>query len=185
MSRLAAGLAGIILALPLAACAPKVVIDYDKDADFTRNRTYAWESGTPVKNQLVDRRITAAIDAQLAAKGFQKHETNPDLVVSYHAALSEEVHYSTTSVGVGYGPSWGPGYGWYGRGGGWGVSTGTSVTTPNTVTVGTLIVEIYEAKDKQMIWRGTGSETVSQDPEKNAEKIQETTAAMFEKFPPK
>jgi hypothetical protein len=36
-----------------------------------------------------------------------------------------------------------------------------------------------------MIWRGTGSDTVSQNPEENTEKIHEAAAAMFEKFPPK
>ncbi|HMK22675.1 MAG TPA: DUF4136 domain-containing protein, partial [Terriglobales bacterium] len=115
MSHLAARLPGLIMALTLAACAPKVVIDFDKEADFAGYRTYAWETGTPVKNQLMDRRIIAAIDAQLAAKGFQKQVTDPDLFVSYHAALNEEIYYNTSSVGVGYGPSWGPGYGWYGR----------------------------------------------------------------------
>jgi hypothetical protein len=176
---------GLVLAFTLAACAPKVAIDFDKDVDFARYHTYSWEAGTPVKNDLMDRRIIKAIDDQLTTKGYQKTETNPDMFVTYHAALSEEVYYNTTSMGVGYGPGWGPGYGWYGRGGGWGMASGTSVTTPNKVVTGTLNVDIYDAKDKQMIWRGTGSDTVSQDPEKNTEKIQEATAAMFEKFPPK
>ncbi|MBA5867203.1 MAG: DUF4136 domain-containing protein [Nitrospira sp. CR1.3] len=180
-----ARLIGLLLALTLPACAPKVTIDFDKEADFSRYRTYAWETGTPVKNDLMDRRIIKAIDDQLATKGFQKADAGPDMFVSYHGALSEEIYYNTTSMGVGYGPAWGPGYGWYGRGGGWGMSSGTSVTTPNKVITGTLIVDIYDAKNKHMIWRGTGSDTVSENPEKNTEKIQEATEAMFEKFPPK
>jgi len=180
-----ARLIGLLLALTLPACAPKVTIDYDKEADFTRYRTYAWETGTPVKNDLMDRRIIKAIDDQLTARGFQKMEAGSDMFVTYHGALSEEIYYNTTSMGVGYGPAWGPGYGWYGRGGGWGMASGTSVTTPNKVITGTLIVDIYDAKNKHMIWRGTGSDTVSENPEKNTEKIQEATEAMFEKFPPK
>jgi len=178
-------LIGLLLALTLAACAPTVTIDFDKDVDFARYRTYAWEKGTPVPNDLVNRRIIKAVDDQLTTKGYQKTESNPDMFVAYHAALDKEVYYNTTSMGVGYGPGWGPGYGWYGRGGGWGMASGSSVTTPNTVVTGTIHVDIYDAKNKQMIWRGTGSDTVSQNPEENTEKIHEATAAMFEKFPPK
>jgi len=185
MTRRAIELIGAVLGFALAACAPQVTIDFDRDVEFTHYRTYAWEKGTPVNNDLVDRRIIKAIDNQLTARGYQKTESNPDMYVAYHAALSEEIYYNTTSMGVGYGPGWGPGYGWYGRGGGWGMSSGTSVTTPNKVVTGTLNVDIFDAKNKQMIWRGTGSETVSQDPEENTEKIHEVTSAMFEKFPPK
>ncbi|MDR4493986.1 MAG: DUF4136 domain-containing protein [Nitrospirales bacterium] len=39
-----------------------VYIDYDKEADFSKYRTYAWAQGTPTKNQLMDRRIVSAID---------------------------------------------------------------------------------------------------------------------------
>ena len=66
----------------------------------------------------MDRRIIAAIDEQLAAKSLQKTDSQPDLVVSYHAALNQEIRYNTTSIDVGYGPGWGTGYGYYG--GGWG-----------------------------------------------------------------
>nr|WP_172834292.1 DUF4136 domain-containing protein [Nitrospira japonica] len=59
------------------------------------------------------------------------------------------------------------------------------MTTPTTVVIGTIHVDIYDAKNKQMIWRGTGSDTVSQNPEENTEKIREVASAMFEKFPPK
>lgn len=175
----------ILLVLAVGGCAPKMAIDYDKAADFTRYRTYAWNPGTPLKNPLMDRRIVTAIDDQLANKAFRKTETNPDILISYHAALSEEVHYYTTSHGVGHGPSWGRGYGRYGRWGGWGASSWMSKTTPTTLTIGTLNVDLYDAKDKQMIWRGSASETISDDPEKNSEAIREVIATMFEKFPPK
>jgi len=185
MTRRAIELIGVGLGIALAACAPQVTIDFDKDVEFTHYRTYSWEQGTPVRNDLVDRRIIKAIDSQLATKGYQKTESNPDMYVAYHAALSEEIYYNTTSMGVGYGPGWGPGYGWYGRGGGWDMASGTSVTTPSKIVTGTINVDIFDAKNKQMIWRGTGSDTVSRDPEENTEKIQEVMSAMFEKFPPK
>lgn len=46
----------------------------------------------------------AAVNDQPAAKTFRTTERNPDMFVSYHAAISEEAKYNTTSLGVGYGP---------------------------------------------------------------------------------
>jgi len=169
--------------LMLAACAPRVTIDFDRTADFSQYRTYAWSIGTPTRSPLMDRRIIAAIEEQLAAKSLQKTENQPDLVVSYHAALNQEIRYNTTSIDVGYGPGWGTGYGYYG--GGWGPRGGDTITTPTKITVGTLNVDIYDSKRKEMIWRGSASETLTTDRQKTIDLIKERTAAMFEKFPPR
>ncbi|MEX5214115.1 MAG: DUF4136 domain-containing protein [Nitrospiraceae bacterium] len=174
----------LLLSLALASCTPKIVVDFDKNTDFTNYHTYAWGKGTPAKSPFVDARIVAAIDEQLTSKGYQKVDANPDMLVSYHAATGEEVHYNTTSFGYGYGPAWGPGYGWYRGGYGWGGGVSTSTTSPTTVTIGTVVVDMYDAKDKRMIWRGRGSDTVLEDPAENEAQIREGAEKMFEKFPP-
>lgn len=179
------GLISILLLLAVTGCISKVYIDYDKEADFSKYRTYAWAQGTPAKNQLMDRRIVSAIDEQLTGKGLQKVNTNPDMFVSYHAATTEEVSYSTSSMGYGYGPSWGASYGRYGGGFGmWGVGLSTGTATPVTVVKGTLVVDIYGADHKLLLWRGTGNDTVHADPEKVENQIREVTEEMFKKFPP-
>jgi len=169
----------------LAACAPSVTVNFDRTADFSQYRTYAWSIGTPARSPLIDRRIIAIIEEQLAAKSLQKTENQPDLVVSYHAALNQEIRYNTTSIDAGYGPGWGAGYSYYGRGGGWGPRGGDTITTPTKITVGTLNVDIYDSKRKEMIWRGSASETLTTDRQKTIDLIKERTAAMFEKFPPR
>ncbi len=165
--------------LILAACAPAVTIHFDHDTDFSRYRTYAWREGHPAANPLIDQRIVAAIDEQLAAKSYQKTDTNPDLLVTYHAALTEQLSPGTASPG--YGPAWGPGYGWYGRGGG----TGPAGTSPATLTVGTLTVEISDAATTRMLWHGSAEDTVGQDGDKTAATIKKHVAALFERFPPR
>lgn len=176
---------GILLLLAVTGCTSKVYIDYDKQADFTKYRTYAWAQGTPAKNQLMDRRIVSAIDEQLSGKGFQKDNTNPDMFVSYHAATTDEVSYTTSSMGYGYGPAGGSTYGRYGGGFGmWGVGLSTGTATPVTVVKGTLVVDIYGADQKLLLWRGTGNDTVHADPEKVEGQIQDVTKEMFAKFPP-
>ncbi len=173
----------LFFVLVLTGCTSKVYIDYDKQADFTKYRTYAWGEGTSAQNPLMDRRIVSAIDEQLAGKGFQKSDVTPDMFVSYHVATTKEVSYTTTSYG--YGPSWGSSYGRYGRGlGMWGVGLSAGTATPVTVVKGTLIVDIYEAEQKLLLWRGTGNDTVHADPEKVETQIREVLTEMFEKFPP-
>ena len=108
--------AGLIaLLVPAAAMAQKVSYDYDKTANFAAFKTYAHKDGTKVGQPLIDERIVAAIDAQMAAKGFTKSETNPDVFVVYHVAFDKQKDISTYSSG--YGGGYGP-YGW-GWGGGW------------------------------------------------------------------
>jgi hypothetical protein len=178
-------LVGLFLILGLAACTSKVYVDYDKQADFSKYRTYAWQEGTPAKNPLMDRRIVTAIDKQLTEKDFQKVDTNPDMYVTYHAATTEEVSYTTSSMGYGYGPAWGAGYGRYGGGFGmWGVGLSTGTATPVTVVKGSLVVDIYGANKKLLLWRGTGNDTVHADPEKVGDQIREVTKEMFNRFPP-
>ena len=85
--------AAIVLAaalLPAWTAAQKVTYDYDKAANFAGYKTYAHKAGTAVGQELIDARIVAAIDAELAAKGFTKVESNPDVFVAPVARCSFE-----------------------------------------------------------------------------------------------
>ncbi len=52
------------------------------------------------------------------------------------------------------------------------------------VPVGMLVVDILDGKDKQLIWRGIATDTLSDNPEKNEKKINKAAEKMFAKFPP-
>src|SRR5689334_15169257 len=106
--RLATAALACLLA-PALAMAQKTSYDYDKTANFAGYRTYAHKQGTPVGQQLIDDRIVAAIDAELAAKGMRKVESNPDVFVVYHMAFDKQKDISTYSSG--YGGGYGA-YGW-------------------------------------------------------------------------
>src|SRR5688572_23143164 len=107
----------VAAALPALAAAQKTTYDFDKTAPFAQFKTYAMKDGTPTKNPLIDNRIVAAIEAQMAAKGFVRNEAAPDVFVLFHIAYDEQKDISTYSSGPMYG-----GYGW-GWGGGWGGTT--------------------------------------------------------------
>jgi hypothetical protein len=161
--------------------AQKTSYDYDKSASFAGYKTYAQKEGTKVGQQLIDDRIVAAIDKELAAKGLTKSEANPDLVVVYHVAFDKEKDISTYSSG--YGGGYGPyGYGW---GGGWGGST--TNTTVRDILVGTLVIDMADASKKQVVWRGMGVKEVNTtaNPDKRDKSINEAVKKILKNFPPK
>ena len=161
--------------------AQKTSYDYDKSASFAGYKTYAQKEGTKVGQQLIDDRIVAAIDKELAAKGLTKSEANPDLVVVYHVAFDKEKDISTYSSG--YGGGYGPyGYGW---GGGWGGST--TNTTVRDILVGTMVIDMADANKKQVVWRGMGVKEVNTtaNPEKRDKSINEAVKKILKNFPPK
>lgn len=169
----------VIAALPAIAAAQKTTYDFDKSATFGSFRTYALKEGTPTKNELIDKRIVAAIEAQLAAKGFVKNETAPDVIVVFHIAFDEQKDISSYSTGPMYG---GYGYGW---GGGWG-STTTDVRV-REILVGTLAVDMVDAKNKTVVWRGLGTKEIDTDakPEKRDQNINKAVEKIFKNYPPK
>ena len=76
------GMRVIVVLLLLTAgqsFAQKVNVDFDKDVDFSKYKTYAFTEGTPTPVTLTNQRIEKAIEAQLAAKGLTRVESNADL----------------------------------------------------------------------------------------------------------
>jgi len=152
-------------------------IDYDREADFSQVSTFGWTGKQhPEINDLVHNRIVNALRSQLEAKGISEVDSDPDVVVTYYGDHDERTVIDTMSTGYGYGPGWG-----WGRAG---MGMGSSTTTVRTYKEGTLVIDIYRTEDKQLIWRGTVTGTVSDDPKKNEKNINKGIVKLFEKFPP-
>jgi hypothetical protein len=179
-TRVLAGIAALLL-IPALASAQKVTYDFNKSANFSAYKTYAHKDGTKVGQPLIDDRIVAAIDAAMAAKGFTKADANPDVVVIYHVAFDKEKDISTFSSG--YGGGYGPyGYGW---GGGWG--GGTTSTQVRDILIGTLVIDLADAKKNEIAWRGMGVKEVdtTAKPDKRDKSITNAVNKIFKNYPPK
>ncbi len=170
------------LAIPVLAAAQKVSYDYEKSANFPSFKTYAHKDGTKVGQPLIDDRIIAAIEAQLAEKGFTKSESNPDVFVVYHVAFDKQKDISTYSSG--YGGGYGP-YGWGWGGGAWAGTTST--TQVRDILVGTMVIDVADAKKGQLVWRGMGVKEVQTqaNPEKRDKSINNAVKKIFKNYPPK
>jgi hypothetical protein len=158
---------GLLIVMGLAATpafAQKVHIDYAHDYDFDAIETYQYidteESNS--SNPMMADRIKAMIKKELREGGLQEVTENPDIYMTYHVTTQDRTSYSTTNYGYG-------GYhgGWYG----WGGGMGTSITTAHNYTDGTLIIDAYDAAEKKMIWRATGTVTVKAKPEKQINQV--------------
>ena len=172
------GAAGLAVLLPALAVAQKTTYDYDKTAPFTAYRTYALVPGSSSGDSLVDARIVAALEDQLTLKGLSKTNVAPDVNVLFHIALDKQKDISTFSTGPLYG-----GYGW-GWGGGWG-STSTNVRVRDIV-VGTLAIDVVDARRQQVVWRGLGTREVDTDakPDDRDKSIAKAVAKIMRNYPP-
>ena len=152
-----------------------------KPAKFAVFSTYAHKDGTKVGQPLIDDRIAAAIDAEMAAKGFTKVDANPDVFVVYHVAFDKQKDISTFSSG------YGGGYGPYGWGWGGGMAGGSSTTTVKDILIGTLVIDMADAKAAKVVWRGMGTKQVDpqKKPEKRDKSISEAVNKIFKNYPPK
>jgi hypothetical protein len=167
--------------LPVAVLAQQVNTDFDKDADFIKYKTYAYQVCHRVENPLVDKRIVKELESRIAMEGLTVAEADPDVNVTYHSSTSEEFALDTSTWGYGFGRGWYWGHGGGSFGGGGPVST---TTTVRKYTRGTLVVDIWDARTKQLVWRGTATDTVSENPEKNEKNLKKAMEKMFRKYPP-
>jgi hypothetical protein len=166
--------AAVVLLAPSLALAQKVSFDFDKTADFSKFKTYALKDGTKVGDPLIDNRIVAAIEAELAAKGLTKKDDGPDIAVVYHVAFDKQKDITTFSSGYGYGYRWG---------GGW----GTTDVRVNEILVGTLIIDVADATKKEVVWRGMGVKEVDTQAkaEKRDKNINAAVKKIMQNYPPK
>jgi hypothetical protein len=172
--------------LAAAACAPaiKTAVDTDPAADLGRYGSFAWISPDPLiaahpgegkvsyVSPIDDQRIRAAVDAELARRGYRQAQAvdDADLVVSFTIGTEEKIAVSReptihTSYGYGYGP-------WYG---------GSAVQT-RTYTEGTLTLEFFDRTTKRAVWVGWASRRLTHSDDRD-DVIRRAVAAILEPFP--
>jgi hypothetical protein len=156
--------------------AEQVKTDYDRNADFSRYKTYSW-GNVHTQNPLWVDRAKAAVNSALAAKGWTEVESGGDVSIM---AMEMTKDHRTLNT---YYDNFGGGWGWR-WGGGFGDGFGTSTTTEDTYKVGTLVVDLFDTNTKKLIWRGSASDTLSDNSDKNIKNLNMGVQKMFEHFPP-
>lgn len=180
----------MVTLLLVSSCAlgQDIRYNFDKNTDFSKFKTYKWvtiKGATPV-DDLTDKQIKAAFDAQAATKGLSKVEgDDANLFVAYQAAIGTEKQFTSFSSGMG-GPGWGYGGGWYG--GGWYGGGGMTTTSGSTSTIykGQLSIDMYDPPNHDLVWRGVASKTLDPKakPEKREKNLNKAMEKLMKKYPP-
>lgn len=147
------------------AHADNVVATSDSAAPFSSYNTYAWTAGTTSPDPVTERRIHAAVEAQFSGKVIRlvAPDETPDIYVATHVLTREQKDFVTSS----FGPQ----------------SVDGSSVDIKSYQPGTLVVDVYDAKTKKMVWRGVVMGTGSDKPSKNADKIEKALTDLFRRYP--
>ena len=140
--------------------------------DFSKYHTYKWIAveGGAHPNQIVDAGIKQSVDSQLASKGLTKTDDDKaDLYVGYQIAVDQDKQWK--GHGMGAGPRW----------------AGMPGATSSTISVGTLVLDVYDPKAKQLVWTGTATKTLNptSNQEQNMQNLDKTMEKLLKNYPPK
>jgi Domain of unknown function (DUF4136) len=176
------GMLGVLLSV--SAMAQDVRYNFDEDTQFSKFKTYKWVDLKDASklNNLADKQVKEAVDAELATKGLSKVEGDSpaDLYIGYQAAVGQEKQFTSYSSDWGYGP------GWY-RGGWYGGTGGTTTGSTSTIYVGQLGLDMYDSANHDLVWRGVASKTVDENakPEKQQKNLAKAIKKLLKNYPPK
>lgn len=182
----ALALVGVALLLGTTGCATSsrvgVASDFDHAVNFRAYKTWAWYPQQPVDAEggpakgyesFLDQRLQTAIGRELTNKGLQQVDKAPDLYVAYNAKVEEKQQATPYYNGFGY-PYYGYGYGLYGRG----------FAPVSQYSAGTVIIDLVDAKRKELAWRGSGQAQVDNNHSISEEEVYKIVNSIMGVYPP-
>jgi Domain of unknown function (DUF4136) len=164
--------AAVALVTSTAGFAQNVQTDFDHQANFAQYKTYSWQEIKPSVS-LWDSRIKNAVNTQLEAKGLAQVADGGDIAIV--AIKTSQTQRTLQTFYDGFGGGWR----WRGFG-----DFGDSTTTEQDYQEGTLVIDLFDGKTKQLIWRGSTESVLSDKAEKNEKTLNKGVAKMFKNFPP-
>lgn len=166
------------LFLPVAffgCSSTKVVMDYDKNAPFESYKTYnflPWsEQNSKMINQLDQDRLYDGCRVEMNKRGFTEVKDNPDVYVNLIVIINKES--GVTAYTDYYSP-----YGYYY---GYGYGHSTTRYSEYDYLKGSLIVDIFDAQQKKLVWQGTAISELDDGPS-SPEKREANISTFFKKI---
>jgi hypothetical protein len=160
-------LAMLVSVASTIAVGQQVSVNYNHSQSFSQFHTYAWGSNNAnqIQNSILAQVAMQDIDSALQGKGLHKvaENQNPDLLVTANGGMKEQTSYSAMGM----------------RGFGGGMGT----ITPEQNVIGTMIVDLYDAKNQSLVWRGLAQDTLNDNGNKNQQIVQKAITKMFKQWP--
>jgi Domain of unknown function (DUF4136) len=160
----------------VGAQAQKIKVEYDKSFDFSKYKTFAMDVYQESAKPMLRLAILAAVQDDLTKRGLKHVADNPDIYVQVYGAIDTDftTHYHDPIYG-GTIPSINSGIMlWHNIPG-----TNTTVIIPK----GELVVDLIDARQKQLVWRGIAKQKLSDQREKLLDQINTAVEKMFQQYP--
>jgi len=169
----------LLLISVVSTYAQKIKVDYNKNVDFSRFKTYSWLMPKDPARPFVAMDVVGATDDELKARGLTKTQSGGDLIVSAYGSLNEGVNVSY-DVDI---------YAMPGLDGNINWANGTPRPGNSSavyIDKGTLVVDLADRASKQLVWRGIAKANLDPDQQEKAmETIEKSIAKMFKQYPGK
>ena len=174
--------------LIFSACSSiKVVTDKDPTVDFTSFKTYEYygwaEESDKMLNRFDKERIEEAFGAEFIKRGMTFVESGGDVIVTLFIVAEQKTKTTATTSGMGGGYGGYGGYYGHGPGYGWGGGMSTTTYSDYDYMVGTLVVDMFDSKAKQLIWEASGSGTIKENPKGREDRIKQSVGKIMQKYP--
>jgi hypothetical protein len=173
-SVLAAALFGTAMAA-VSIPAQTVTVDYDQTVNFLKFKTYTWKK-LHATDPSVEDRITIALNRDMAGRYMTEVANGGDVTITAVEATQDKqefIEFYNSLSGFDWQHTWG--------------SEGflDSGTTLQDVPLDTLIIDMYNPKTHQLLWRGAITEPVAKTEDKNDRTIDKAVTMLISKYPPK
>lgn len=169
-------MAVVLMVVAVVGCASvkEINVDWDEEADFSGFKTFAFsDEGMPFINEKAGVVVREMVAAELGTKGIRQVEAEEaDFMVVLFPGQKHGMRVDWYSMG--YMPWWGV---WGG-----GIGVGARATD---IKIGTMMVDIVDARLKRMVWRGTVDIEMKDDIKRSMDRVMGAIEKMFKNFPPR
>lgn len=166
----------IFLVALVTSCSNQIIVrtDFDRSVSIPRLTNYNWLSQQEIENrnnplyynELNDKRIKDEVNKQIALKGYVLSETQPEMLIHYHITVEERSVVRPEEYGYSYSRYW-------------------LEQRANLIrySEGTFIIDIMDATNCNLIWRGWATSVLDDSRVMNEELLRRAVDDIFRRFP--
>jgi len=163
----------------LSGYTQKVTVDSDNSVDMSKYKTFSflgWQNASDsALNDLDKKRLHDAFEAEFKKRNINKVDENQDMEISLYIVISNETSVTAYTTYMGGGSGY--------RVGTWARGYGTTNYSEYDYLKGTLVMDVFDPKTKNLIWEAVATGTVSEKPQKREKGIPKAIKKLMKKFP--